>query len=366
MTVPRGLYGVSVAETQIAKSDASGALQYRGYDINELFAKSNFEETSYLVLEGRLPTRSELNNYVLQIRSLNHVPPQVYEIIKTLPRDASIMSVLRVIVSALGTFEQEMSPREQKYSLISKMPLLVANSYRIINGFPPLEPKPNLSQAGNLLYLLTEKMPTEYETWVLERLLILYMEHDLNASSFTVRVVASTLADPYAAVSAGLSSLSGPLHGGANEKAMELLLEVKNPEIVDSYLKGILQRGGKVMGFGHRVYKRFDPRARLCKGILKELLEKEGKPETLYVLCDAVEKWMWNEKKLPPNLDFYAAPIFYTLSIPIQAYTPIFSASRIVGWLAHYDEQVADNKLFRPDATYTGAKSRSYVPLEKR
>jgi len=219
--------------------------------------------------------------------------------------------------------------------------------------------------SDNLLQMLTSKEASEYERWVFERVLIMYLEHDMNASSFTVRVVASTLADPYAAASAGLASLKGPLHGGANEAAMEMLLEVKDPARASEFLEKSFKEGKKIMGFGHRVYKEFDPRARLCKVYLKEILKERG-DDTLFRLCDSIEKEMWERKRIPANLDYYAAPIFYSLGIEVPLYTPIFAASRIFGWMAHYNEQLEDNKLIRPDSTYIGPSGLKYVPIDKR
>jgi citrate synthase len=214
--------------------------------------------------------------------------------------------------------------------------------------------------------MLTSRRASEFDRWVFERVLIFYLEHDMNASSFTVRVVASTLADPYAAASAGLAALKGPLHGGANEAAMEMFLEVKDPDRAADFLEAAFKQGRKVMGFGHRVYKQFDPRARLCKVYLGEMIKKRGGDDRLYRLCDRLEKDMWEKKKIPPNLDFYAAPIFYSLGIEVPLYTPIFAASRVFGWMAHYNEQVDDNKLIRPDSVYVGPSGLKYTPLDKR
>ena len=192
------------------------------------------------------------------------------------------------------------------------------------------------------------------------------MEHDLNASSFTVRVVASTLADIYSAVTAGLAALKGPLHGGANEEAMRMLLEVREPAAAAGYVADALSNGRKIAGFGHRIYKQFDPRARLSKQYLKELLAEKKMDDRLFKLCDALEREMWERKKIPANLDFYAAPVFFTLGIPIPLYTPIFAASRVFGWTAHYNEQLLENKLIRPDATYAGPKDLKYRPIGER
>jgi citrate synthase len=244
--------------------------------------------------------------------------------------------------------------------------VLAANCHRVPKGETPRIPAEGLGFAASLLHMLTDREPSEYDLWVFERALILYMEHDLNASSFTVRVVASTLADPYAAVSAGLASLKGPLHGGANEGAMEMLLSVGDPNGVRPYLDEALGGGKKIIGFGHRIYKRFDPRALILKDCLKEMLRRRGGDDALYRLCDTMEAEMMRRKGIPANLDFYAAPVFYLLGIEIPLYTPIFAASRVFGWMAHYDEQVAENKLIRPDATYVGPTDLRYAPIERR
>jgi len=363
---PDGLYGVAVTDTAISKSSADGTLTFRGYPIKELFENASFEECAFLILEGRLPNRTELGEFLQKLRAHIAVPENVYDVVRSLPADAHPMDVLRTAVSALGASEMSLAPKEQQYSLIAKMPTLTANCYRLVRGMPAIEPDPGLDQAGNLLYMLSGKRPGKFDSWAFERELILYLEHDLNASTFTVRVVASTLADIYAASTAGLAALKGPLHGGANEAAMQMLLEVGSPERAQEYVRDALSQGKKVMGFGHRIYKKVDPRSQLSKGLLKRLLEERGEGDDLYRLCERVEAAMWEAKKIPTNLDFYAAPIFYTLSIPIPVFTPIFAASRIVGWAAHYNEQLAHNKLFRPDSVYTGSNDLEYVPIEKR
>jgi citrate synthase len=226
-----------------------------------------------------------------------------------------------------------------------------------------------LGYAANLLYMLRGSLPGGSESRALEKELILYMEHDLNASSFTVRVIASTRADIFAAVTGGLAALKGPLHGGANEEAMKMLLQIGEPEKAEAYVADLLSKGEKIMGFGHRIYKKVDPRAQLSKQLLKELIEQshsKAQTDKLYRLCDAVERTVWTAKQLPANLDFYAAPIFYTLDIPIELYTPIFAAGRIVGWVAHYNEQWAENKIIRPDATYVGPRNLTYLPIDQR
>ena len=366
MKVPRGLSGVAITDTTIAKSDIDGTLIYRGYDINELAKNASFEETAHLILMGKLPTKSELASFTSSLNSKMKIEPRVYEIVRDLPKDSHPMDVLRTAVSALGSIDKERTTAEQQLSIAAKMPVLVANAPRVLSGKTTVEPKMGGSYAENLLQMITGKRPANLDAWVFERILVFYMEHDLNASSFTVRVVASTLADPYAAVTAGIAALKGPLHGGANEAAMQALRTLKDAPGARRYVEKALAERRKVSGFGHRIYKNFDPRAKLSKEYLKQLLVSKGLGDSLFVICDAMEREMWERKKLPANLDFYAAPIFFSLGIPIPLYTPIFAASRVFGWIAHYNEQVEENKLIRPDATYVGRKDLKYVPISRR
>jgi len=366
LRAPKGLDGIAVADTRIAKSGADGTLTYRGYAIKDLFDKSSFDESAFLILKGKLPSKAELADFTARSRKLSHLPPQVYQVLRMLPKDAHPMDVLRTTVSALGTIERGLSPEEQKISVISKMPSLVVNGYRVVKGERPIEPDESLNQGANILYMLRGKAPSSFESWVMERVLILYLEHDLNASAFTVRVVASTLADIYSACTAGLAALKGPLHGGANEAAMKMLAKIGKAEDAKAYVEQLLHAHEKVMGFGHRIYKEVDPRAQLTKQLLRRLVSETGKGEELYDLCDAVEKAVWDLKKLPANVDFYVAPVFNILGVPTEIYTPLFASSRTVGWVAHYNEQIEDNRIYRPDAVYIGEKGLKYVPLSDR
>ncbi len=366
MKVPAGLDGVAVAETTISKSDVDGTLIYRGYDINDLAKNASFEETAYLILKDKLPTKSDLDSFKSSLNSKMRVDSRAYGVIRDLPKDSHPMDVLRTVVSALGSIDEERNTAGQQLSIAAKMPVLLSNAPRVLRGERMVEPRKDLPYAANLLYMIDGKEHPSLDAWLFERELIFYMEHDLNASSFTVRVVASTLADPYAAVTAGLAALKGPLHGGANEAAMETLRTLKDARSAKQYVENAFAERRKVIGFGHRVYKDFDPRARLSKRYLKQLLKSKGLGDSLFVICDAMEKEMWERKKLPANLDFYAAPVFYTLGIPIPLYTPIFAASRVFGWIAHYDEQLRENKLIRPDATYVGQKDLKFVPVSER
>jgi 2-methylcitrate synthase len=362
---PKGLAGVSVADSAIAKSEPDGTLVYRGYAIEELAEHAGFEETAYLVLNGRLPRREELRAFEEGLAAQMPLPEKVLEIMSGLPKGSHPLDVMMTATSALGSLEESRTHAEQMESVEAKMGPLAANCQRLPSGQAPVRPKRGVGFAAGLLQTLTGQEHTELEAWVFERVLMFYVEHDLNASSFTVRVVASTLADPFAAATAGIASLSGPLHGGANEAAMRMLLELKDPGAAAPFVAKEFAAGRKVTGFGHRVYKKFDPRARLCKGYLGELLRAKG-DDGLLRLCDALETEMWKRKEIPPNLDFYAAPIFYTLGIPIPLYTPVFAASRVFGWMAHYAEQVADNRIIRPDATYTGPTGLKYVKIGER
>ena len=366
MKVPKGLAGVQVTETSIAKSDADGALVYRGYPIKELADNASFEETAYLVLHGSLPTRSQLVGFTEGLASDMNVDPRVFRLMKDLGAQAHPMDVLRTACSAAGSIDDRASVAEVQRSLEANMAVLAANTERVPRGENPILPEGREGYASGLLRMLTGRTVDGYDLWAFERVLLFYMEHDLNASSFTVRVVASTLADPYAAATAGLSALKGPLHGGANEAAMKMLLKVGGPEKAKEFVEGELAAGRKVIGFGHRVYKKFDPRALLCKEYLGEMLRRRGKGDGLLKLCEAVEEEMMQRKGIPANLDYYAAPIFHLLGISIPLYTPIFAASRVFGWMAHYDEQVAENKLIRPDAMYTGRTDLKYVRVDDR
>jgi citrate synthase len=363
--VPKGLAGVAVTETSISKSSPDGKLVYRGYPIEVLAEKSNFEEVAFLILFGYLPKKYELDNFSSKLNEEMTPDERVLSLMRLFPPDSNPMDVIRTAVSFLGSLDKEDSLESKQVSIAAKMAAIVPNSYRALRGNEFIKPRKELSYAENFLYMLTSKIPEKEDAWIFERELIFYMEHDLNASSFTVRVVASTLSDPYSSVTAGLSALKGPLHGGANEEVMKYILKIK-PEEAEGFVREELQKGRKIMGFGHRVYKKFDPRAVLSKRYLEMLSKRKEKGETVYRVCDSLEKAVWSQKQIPPNLDFYAAPIFYLLDIPTPLYTPIFAASRVFGWLAHYREQIEDNKLFRPDAIYTGKKDLKYLPVELR
>jgi citrate synthase len=364
--VTPGLTGVSAADTSIGKSDSDGTLIYRGYPIKDLTDSATFEEVAYLVTRGNLPGRSELEGFRSSLNEEAEAPSEVFEVMRQLGKGAHPIDALRTACSALGSIDKKQRLEDQQTSIEAKTAVMAANCHRVPRGDGAVRPSGLLGYSSDLLRMLTKREPTEFESWVFERALIVYMEHDLNASSFTVRVVASTLADPYAAASAGLAALKGPLHGGANEAAMEMLLKVGSPQGVMPYLEAEFKAKRKIPGFGHRIYRKADPRAQILKGLLKELLKKRGGDDSLFRLCDTMETEMKERKNIPANLDFYAAPIFYLLGIEIPLYTPVFAASRVFGWMAHYSEQLLENKLIRPDATYVGPTDLRYVGLDER
>jgi len=315
--VPDGLYGVAVTDTSISKSAADGTLTYRGYPIEELFDKASFEECIFLILEGRLPKRNELEEFVARLRSQASVPKNIYGLVKNLPAEAHPMDVLRTAVSGLGATERGLSPKEQQHSLIAKMPALVANCYRIVRGMDVVEPRSDLSQAANLLYMLSGKPPDRFDSWAFERELILYLEHDLNASTFTSgswrrRSQTSTQPRPQALPRSRAPSTEEPTRRRCRCSSKW----ARRRTGLSTFRTGCQRK--KIMGFGHRIYKKVDPRAQLSKGMLKRLLKEKGMDDGLYRLTEAVATAMWDAKRIPANLDFYAAPIFYTLSIPSQ------------------------------------------------
>ncbi|MDG6910130.1 MAG: hypothetical protein JRN08_07145, partial [Nitrososphaerota archaeon] len=305
LRVPKGLAGVSVADTKIGKSASDGSLIYRGYGISDIAANASFEETAYLIINGRLPTRVELRGFAKGLGERARVDRRIFDIMRELGKSAHPIDVIRTAVSALGSVDRETDMAGKEASIEAKMSVLAANSRRLPLGEGPRVSKSGLGFASDLLQMLTKQEASDFDRWVFERVLIFYMEHDMNASSFTGRVVASTLADPYAAASAGLASLKGPLHGGANEAAMEMLLQVKSPGDAKDFVDSTVKQGKKLMGFGHRVYKEFDPRARLCKQYLREMAERRGGDGGIYGVCEAVEGEMWERKRIPPNLDYY-------------------------------------------------------------
>jgi citrate synthase len=368
-----GLENIVAAKTSICHLDLeSHRILIRGYDLIELAQKASFEEAAYLLLHGELPTHGELEDFSSRLRRERTIPNDVYEALRRLPKNTHPMDVLKLGIAALAPWDPDLDDNSHQANLrkaerlVAKLAILVANGWRITREKPVLQPAADLSFASNLLYMITGAVPSPREARIFEQTLILYIEHELAASTFAARVVGSTLSDIYGSVEAAIAALKGPLHGGANEKSMEMLLEIGSMENVQAYIEGLLERKQKIMGFGHRVYKRgIDPRAEMTKDLLKHLSQDRG--QTLYYnMADQIQMIMASKKQLYPNLDFFIGPLYYLLGIPIELFTPVFAASRVTGWTAHFIEQQDENRIFRPRALYTGHRYRPYLPVEQR
>lgn len=374
--VATGLRGVVAASSSIGDVNGEkGELIYQGVNIHDLATKSTFEEVVFLLWNGRLPKRAELDGLRQNIAASYQLPAEIVELIKGMyarvPKGAEPMDALRTVVSAMAMFDEESRDLSREASirvatrLTARFPTIVAAMDRARNDLDLIEPKPNLNIATNFLYMLKGEMPDEFDAHVLDVALILQADHELNASTFTARVVAGTLADMYSAVTAALGALSGPLHGGANTAIMKILLEIGSIDRVESYVKEALAKKKKIMGFGHAVYRTEDPRATHLRRFSKEMGERKGDTKW-YDMTAKLEEVMKREKGLLPNVDAYSASTYYMMGIPLDLYTPIFAISRISGWTAHILEQYADNKLIRPRAEYIGPRNVPYVPIDER
>lgn len=371
---PRGLEGVVATTSGICWIDGeAGVLSYRGIDIHELAAKSTFEETTYLLWFGTLPTEAELKEFTAQLAASRTMDESVVTFLKGLPKDASPMEVLRTAVSLLSISDpdDEESSHEanvrKSLRLTSQIAMLVAYFDRIRKGKPIVEPDTSLSHAGNFLWMLTGKKPIAEAEHALDVALVLHADHELNASTFAARVIAATLSDVHSAITGAIGALKGPLHGGANEAVMKLLYEIDaaGADPVE-YVRELLARKVKVSGFGHRVYKTEDPRATHLRRMSKDLGTAAGNARW-YEMSEKIEAFVKAEKKLNANVDFYSASTYTTLGIDMDLFTPIFAVSRISGWAAHVIEQHDNNRLIRPRADYTGpAYPAPYIPLQNR
>lgn len=358
-----GLEGVVAVETELSFLDtAQGEIVLKGYDLIELSKKKSYLDIVHLLLEGTLPNGAEKKALEETLKKNYRIPEAVLDILRLLPASTHPMDALRTGVSALSGYDENLQDRSRKanlnraYHLLGNVPNIVANSYHLLNGEDPVEPRQDLPYSANFLYMITGKVPSEREERIFDRSLVLYSEHELPNSTFTARVIASTLSDLYGALTGAVASLKGHLHGGANEAVMEMLKEAGTVEKFEEMLYKKLKNKEKVMGFGHRVYmKKMDPRALMMKEALKELCEEKG-DHSLLEMCEAGEKIMAQEKGLYPNLDYYAAPVYWMLGIPIPLYTPIFFSSRTVGLCAHVMEQHENNRLFRPRVQYKGPR----------
>jgi len=374
--VSTGLRGVVAAASSIGDVNGEkGELIYQGVNIHDLATKSTFEEVVFLLWNGRLPKKAELQELRKNLAASYELQPEIIELIKGMyqrvPATADPMDALRTVISAMAMFDPEARDLSREASirvatrLTARFPTIVAAMDRVRNKLEPVSPKPDLNIATNFLYMLKGEMPDEFDAHVMDVALILQADHELNASTFTARVVAGTLADMYSAVTAALGALSGPLHGGANTAIMKIILEIDSVDRVESYVKDALSKKKKIMGFGHAVYKTEDPRATHLRRFSKEMGQRKGNSKW-YDVTAKLEEVMKREKGLLPNVDAYSASTYYMMGTPLDLYTPIFAVSRISGWTAHILEQYADNKLIRPRAEYVGPRNVPYVPIDQR
>lgn len=365
-----GLAGVIAGATALCTVGKEGAgLTYRGYDIYDLVDNASFEEVAFLLLYGHLPDRGELDDYIAKLKSLRGLPGQLRQVLEMIPADAHPMDVQRTGVSFLGNIEPEGSFDNQQDTadrLLACLPSMLLYWHRFHTDAKRIDTETDDdSIAGHFLHMLHDKPPSEFHRKCLDTTLILYAEHEFNASTFAGRVITGTLSDMHSAVTGAIGALRGPLHGGANEAAMELIQKFSSADEAAAAVREMLKRKQLIMGFGHRVYTTSDPRNSVNKKMSRALAEEKG-DLTLYEVSEAIEKVMWDEKKLFANADFFAASVYHFIGIPTYLFTPIFVCSRTSGWTAHVMEQRADNKLIRPAADYIGPGLQKFVPIDKR
>jgi len=365
-----GLRGQSAGETELCTVGKSGTgLTYRGYDISELADGAGFEEVAYLIFHGELPNAAQLTAYKERLRGMRELPQTLIDVLERIPKEAHPMDVMRTGASMLGNLEPELDFSAQQDvadRLLATLPSIITYWYRFSHDGVRVDTQSSSdSLGGHFLELLTGKKPSDLHARVMDVSLILYAEHEFNASTFTARVCASTLSDMHSCVTGAIGSLRGPLHGGANEAAMEMIEKFSSADDATAGVHGMLERKDKIMGFGHAIYSVSDPR----NGIIKQWSEKlaaEVGDTVLYPVSCAVEKVMWDEKKLFANADFFHASAYHFMGIPTKLFTPIFVCSRLTGWSAHVMEQRSNNRIIRPSADYTGPEPRSFVALADR
>jgi citrate synthase len=366
-----GLEGIVAGETAI--STVEGGLRYRGYPVPELAEKTTFDEVAYLLLYGELPTAAELKVFQARVAMARRLPESVRHLFAALPKWASPLDTLRTAVSALAHFDQDMADNSHEAAvrkaerLLAQIPVAVADQYRIAKGLQPVLARQELSHSANFLYMLRGTEPTPEEVKALDVSMILYAEHEFNASTFTARVIVSTMSDLHSAVTGAIGALKGPLHGGANEKVMDVVRAAGGPDTAEKWTLDALARKERIMGFGHRVYKTGDVRAGILKTYARQAAQTKG-PE--YVkwedTADTIERVMADQKNMYPNLDWPAGRLYHAMDLEIPLYTPMFAMSRIAGWSAHVIEQLDNNRLIRPRALYTGPNLRHVTPLADR
>ena len=373
-TYKPGLEGVPATSSNISFIDGQqGILEYRGINIEQLTTYSNFIETAYLLAFGKLPTAAELEVFDSDLRIHRRVKYRIRDMIKCFPESGHPMDALQTCVAGLGLF-YPISSFDEDYvtgtvvRLLAKFPTFVAAFHQMRQGNDPIQPRDDLDHASNFLYMMTGHEPAPWEARIFDICLILHAEHTVNASTFSTLVTSSTLADPYTAITAAVGTLSGPLHGGANERVMQTLRRIGSVENVRPFIEESLARKERIMGLGHRVYKVKDPRATILQKLAEDLFDRKGH-DKIYDLALEVEsvcEELLGAKGIYPNVDFYSGLVYSKLGIPEDFFTPIFAISRVAGWLAHWKEQLDDNRLFRPTQVYTGDREVAYVPLEER
>jgi citrate synthase len=366
----KGLEDIAVKETSITYIDGElGRLYYRGYSIFDLAEFSNFEETAYLIWYGKLPNREELGEIREKLASKRELPPSVTKYLMEIKKDSNPMDVLRTAVSMLGVDDTDSSSiMEKSISIASKIPTIIAYFLRLRRGKDIVHPDESLSHAENFYYMVNGKRPSDLESKTMNVALILHMDHEMNASTFACLVVASTLSDIYSSVVAGISALKGPLHGGANSEALKQFMEIGDKEKAEEYVLSKLAKGERLMGFGHRIYKTYDPRAKILKGYAEGVTKEKG-IYNLYEVAQKVEevgvKYL-GSKGIYPNVDFYSGLVFYSLGFDADMFPTVFASARVVGWTAHVIEYLKNNRLIRPKAIYVGEIGRKYVPIDDR
>jgi citrate synthase len=362
---------VPVAHSKICFIDGEkGILEYRGYPIEVLAEQSSFEETAYLLIKGKLPSKPELDDWKFQMSRLRRIKYKLVDLIKCLPETGHPMEALQAAVAALGMFYPGRKSKELEPAirLVAKLPTLVAAYHRLRVGDSDVQPRDDLDTAQNFPWMLREREPDPFDARIFDICMVLHAEHSMNASTFSARVTGSTEADAYAVISSAVGTLMGPLHGGANEEVLQLLQHLGTPDKVKPYVDEAMARKDKVPGFGHRVYKTKDPRATILQGLAEQVFAKKGSTP-LFDVARELEKQMLDhvaKKGIYPNVDFYSGIVYHLLGIETDLFTPIFAISRVAGWLAHWVEQMQDNRIFRPGEIYTGGREVPYTPLDER
>jgi citrate synthase len=370
--VKKGLDGVIASETRLSDvQGAAGVLIFCGYDVRELAGKVGYEEVIYLMHHLELPTAKELAELKATLAAERELPQGVVDLVESMPLKASPMDVLRTAVSALGCFDPDAADnsmdanRRKAVRLIAKVPTIIASFHRRRLGLPVIPPTKTLGEAANFLRLINDKDPPAEMARAFDTCLLLHVDHGLNASTFAARVTIATLSDMYSAITSAIGTLKGPLHGGANEGVMKMLKEIGSPENVDAYVYDCLKQKKRIMGIGHRIYKTVDPRAEPLRRMALEMSSKIDEPKWVK-MSDRIAEIVQKEKGLHPNVDFYSATAYYSMHIPPDLFTPIFAIARTVGWTAHVLEQLADNRLIRPESTYVGPRDLKVAPIEQR